>query len=104
MGDNDDQDPMEFRWAQHWCKLQKDPIGLDLDDVLSEDPSKQLASAGTAIVANVSSGTRGSVVSGTSSMSARRISSNGDTSLKPNKRTSAIGSASGSQAGDAEES
>lgn len=39
--DDDDQDPMAFRFEQHWYKLQKDPIGLDLDDVLSEDSSKK---------------------------------------------------------------
>lgn len=38
--DDDDEDPMAFRFEQHWYRLQKDPIGLDLEDDLPEDTSK----------------------------------------------------------------
>merc|ERR1719465_384507 len=45
----DDEDPMQFRFDQHWYKLQKDPIGVDLDDVLSEGATQQLPSANTSM-------------------------------------------------------
>lgn len=47
--DDDDEDPMAFRFDQHWYKLQKDPIGVDLDDVLSEGATQQLPSANTSM-------------------------------------------------------
>jgi CRP-like cAMP-binding protein len=68
--DDDDPDPMAFRFDQHWYKLQKDPIGLDLDDVLSEDtlkaspnPASSQASSNAPSRASISRGlTRGSLV------------------------------------------
>lgn len=80
--DDDDQDPMAFRFDQHWYKLQKDPIGLDLDDVLSEDSSKQIAAAASA-TANATGS------SGRPSVKAQRRSS---TLIEPqNQRGSAVG-------------
>jgi len=32
--DDDDEDPMAFRFEQHWTKMQNDPVELDLDDAL----------------------------------------------------------------------
>lgn len=31
-------DPMSFRFEQHWAKLRKDQIGLDLDSALEDEP------------------------------------------------------------------
>jgi len=82
--DDDDQDPMAFRFDQHWYKLQKDPIGLDLDDVLSEDSGKQLAAATIASSSNTDSRSRSSV-----RVATRRPSQLAESH---NKRASASGS------------
>lgn len=33
------EDPMSFRFEQHWAKLRKDQIGLDLDNALEDEPA-----------------------------------------------------------------
>jgi len=85
--DDDDQDPMAFRFDQHWSKLREDPIGLDLDDVLSDDSAK---------VPQAPPGPPPATTPSRTSMKARRISVPDNS----NKRTStaALGTAASSSA------
>lgn len=85
--DDDDQDPMAFRFDQHWYKLQKDPVGLDLDDVFSigdDAASKQNASQSVASMSVKHEGSSG----GRSSVKGRRGSMLTD--AHANKRGSAV--------------